>query len=130
MTQYYKEDYINYRIQKSLETITEVEVLLQNKFWNTAVNRMYYACFYAVSAILIKNNVETASHSGTRQKFGELFVKTGKISRELGKHYSQLFEKRIKGDYNDFFDFDEKTTMSLFPHTKELIAQVQILLKD
>lgn len=91
---------------------------------------MYYSCFYAVSALLIKNNVETASHSGTRQKFGELFVKTGRISRELGKHYSELFEKRIKSDYNDFFDFDEKTAKSLFPHTKELISQVQLLLKD
>jgi uncharacterized protein (UPF0332 family) len=71
--------------------------LIENQFWNSAINRMYYACFYAVGALLVLNGVETSSHSGMRQKFGQLFVKTGEINRDLGKHYSELFEKRHKG---------------------------------
>jgi uncharacterized protein len=98
MSGYNTDDYIKYRMQKANETIAESKVLLENKFWNTAVNRMYYACFYAVGALLVKNGVETSSHSGSRQKFGQLFVQTGLISRDLGKHYSELFDKRLKGD--------------------------------
>ncbi len=49
MTEYKPEDYSKYRLQKARETILEVEVQIQNKFWNTAINRMYYACFYAVA---------------------------------------------------------------------------------
>ena len=78
MTDYQPTDYSNYRLQRAKETIQGVEIHIQNEFWNTAINRMYYACFYAVGALLIKHGIETSSHSGTRQKFGQLFVKTGK----------------------------------------------------
>jgi uncharacterized protein (UPF0332 family) len=45
MTKPTKEDYVAYRFAKALSTISEVEVLIENEFWNTAINRMYYACF-------------------------------------------------------------------------------------
>ena len=61
MTDYLPEDYSNYRLQRAKETIQEVEKHLENKFWNTAINRMYYACFYAVGALLIKHGVNTSS---------------------------------------------------------------------
>jgi hypothetical protein len=41
MTEYQPEDYINYRINRADETIREVAVHIENKFWNTAINRMY-----------------------------------------------------------------------------------------
>ena len=120
------DDYINYRLQRANETISEIKILIENKLWNTAVNRMYYACFYAVGALLAKNGVETSSHSGSRQKFGQLFIHTGLISKELGKHYSELFEKRQKGDYNDFFDFDQETVLKLYPPSVELIKEIEM----
>ena len=123
-----KQEYVLYRLEKANETLREVELLINNKFWNTAVSRMYYACYYTVSSLLIKNNITTSTHSGTRQKFGELFVKTGKIERYLGKHYSDLFEKRTKSDYNDFFDFDEETVMRLYPVTIEFIIKLEELI--
>lgn len=94
MINYQQDDYVNYRLQRAKETIHEVDKHIENEFWNTAINRMYYACFYAVGALLVKNGVETSSHSGARQKFGQLFVKTGKIDKDLAKHYTKLFEKR------------------------------------
>jgi uncharacterized protein (UPF0332 family) len=86
-------EYISYRLKRANETIEEVKILIENKLWNTAINRMYYACFYAVGALLIKNGVKANSHSGIRQKFGQLFVQTGLIDRNLGKLFSELFEK-------------------------------------
>lgn len=102
MSQYQPEDYIKYRFEKAISTINEVETLIEKGFYNTAVNRMYYACFYAVGALLIKHGIIVSSHSGSRQKFGSLFVQTGLIDKESGKLYSELFEKRQKGDYNRF----------------------------
>ena len=123
------DDYVKYRIQRAKETLSEIETLIENKFWNTAVNRLYYACFYAVGALLIKNKIETTSHAGARLKFGQYFVKTGIIDKKLAKHYTNLFEKRQKGDYNDFFDFDEETVKQLFPLSKELIDKIDEILK-
>ena len=128
MTEYKPEHYSTYRIQKAKETIAEVEILIQNEFWNTAINRMYYACFYAVSALLVKHGIESSSHTGVRQLFGKLFVKTGKFDKYLAKHYTDLFEKRHKGDYNDFFDFDKETVTHLLPISKEFISKIEELI--
>lgn len=130
MSEYKIEDYINYRLQRANETLAEVEIHIKNKFWNTAVNRLYYSCFYAVSALLIKYGVETASHSGAKQKFNQLFIKTGKIDIELGKRYSELLEKRHKGDYNDFYDFDEETVIRLLAPSQKLIKRIEELIKE
>lgn len=120
-----KDDYVQYRIQRAHETIQEIQVLIDNKLWNTAINRMYYACFYAVGALLIKNGIEVVTHAGCRQKFGELFILTEKIDRKLGKFYSELFEKRQKGDYNDFFDVDEETVLNLYPMAKDFVVHIK-----
>jgi len=128
MTDYTPENYLKYRIGRANETIDEVRIHIENKFWNTAINRMYYACFYAVSALLAKDKIEVLSHSGVRQKFGEHFVKTGKIDRDLAKHFTDLFEKRHKGDYNDFYDYDEETVLRLYPVSKRFVDEITTIL--
>jgi uncharacterized protein (UPF0332 family) len=130
MTEYQPEDYIKYRIERARETITEVKTHLDNKFWNTAINRMYYACYYAVGALLVKHGIEVSSHSGVRQKFGQHFVKTGIIDRDLAKHYTQLFEKRQKSDYDDFLDYEEQDANSLYPKSVELIERIEQVLQE
>ena len=130
MIDYQPEDYVKYRLQRAKETIAEVEILIQNKYWNTAINRLYYACFYAVGALLVKNGIETSSHSGSRQKFGQLFVQPGRVSKELAKHYTELSEKRQKGDYNDFFDFDEDTVLRLYHPSKLFILKMEELVNE
>ena len=57
MMEYKPEDYINYRYQKARDTIKEVETLIENQLWNTAINRMYYACYYAIGALLLKHQI-------------------------------------------------------------------------
>jgi uncharacterized protein (UPF0332 family) len=130
MSDYQPEDYAKYRLHRAKDTIAEVEVLIQNKYWNTAINRLYYACFYAVGALLVKHGIETSSHSGCRQKFGQQFVQKGKISKELARHYSELFEKRQKGDYNDFFDFDEETVLRLYQPSLLFIERIEELINE
>jgi len=126
MIEFNREDYVKYRLQRAKETISEIDILIQNRYWNTAVNRMYYACFYAVGALLFKNGIDVSSHSACRQQFGQKFVHSGTISKELGKHFTELFEKRIKGDYNDFFDFDEETVIKLILHHNRHIVHNRI----
>lgn len=130
MSDHQLEDYVKYRLQRAKDTIAEVETLIQNKYWNTAINRLYYACFYAVGALLVKHGIETASHSGCRQKFGQLFVQKGKIDKVLAKHYTELFEKRQKGDYNDFYDFDEETVLRLYNPSKLFIERLEELITE
>lgn len=98
---------VKYRISKAKTTLDEVTILLDNDLFNTAINRIYYACYYAVTALLIDNEIKTRTHSGVRQMFGYYFVKTGKINNELGGFFSEIFDKRIMGDYDDFIDYNK-----------------------
>ena len=76
---------VRYRIENAYRTIDEVQSHIENGFYNTAVNRMYYACYYAASAILVSQQITTKSHAGVKQMFSLHIVKTGKVSAELGK---------------------------------------------
>ena len=119
-----QDDFVRHRVQKAEATIAEIDSLIEKKFWNTAFKRIYYPCFYVVIALLIKNSIKTTTHSGTRQQFGRLFIHTGKLDLALGKHYNKLFEKRQRGDYEDFFDAAEKTVVGFYAPSKEFIKQV------
>ena len=46
---------VQYRLERADETITESEILSREAHYNAAVNRLYYACFYATSALLVAN---------------------------------------------------------------------------
>lgn len=50
---------INYRISRSRETLLEAETMLQSGFLNGSINRTYYACYYAISALLLKHDIKT-----------------------------------------------------------------------
>ncbi len=111
---YDKADVIKYRISRAKETLDDAKLLAHNGKWNSAINRLYYAAFYAVSALLLKENINASSHNGTKSKLSEHFIITGKLSKGLGKVYSQLFTWRQKGDYDDLFDFDEHKSHAVF----------------
>ncbi len=120
-----KEDYINYRIDRAYEALEDAKLLAENERWNTAVNRLYYASFYAVIALLIKNGIETQTHDGVRTQFGLQFVKTGIIDKKFGKLFSKLFDYRLKGDYGDLFDFDKDIVEPLFEDVELLINTIK-----
>lgn len=61
---------------------------------NTYVNRLYYASFYAVSALLLLHDKSFAKHSGIRSAFHREFVRSGIVSKELGHLYDRLFDSR------------------------------------
>ena len=103
-----KDDYIKYRFHRSEESFEEALILAGKEKWNTVVNRLYYSCFYAVIALLLKNDIETQTHDGARTQFGLHFIKSGKIDRKFGKLFTKLFDLRQKGDYGDLFDYDDK----------------------
>lgn len=102
-----RQDYINYRFLRAEEAYEDALILAERGRWNTVVNRLYYASFYAIIALLLQNDVETKSHDGTRRQFGSIIVKEGIIEKRFGKLYSKLFDSRHKGDYGDLFDFDQ-----------------------
>lgn len=80
-----RNDIIAYKCQKAHKLMYEVNVLVQNEMWNSSINRMYYACFHIISALLIKHGIEVKSYMGVRQAFGLYSVKSQLIPKECGR---------------------------------------------
>lgn len=53
MTPQQRFDVVVYRMESAKRLLVEIESHIDDGYYNTAINRMYYACFYAVSALLI-----------------------------------------------------------------------------
>jgi uncharacterized protein (UPF0332 family) len=123
-----REDYINYRFHRAKESFEEALILADNEKWNTVVNRLYYSCFYAVIALLLKHDIETQSHDGARTQFGLNFVKTGMIDKENGKFFSKIFDYRQKGDYGDLFDYDEEIVRPLIEKARIFLDVIEKLM--
>lgn len=121
---------VAYRFKRAEETLTEVPFLKQQGYYNTAINRLYYACYYAAVALLIKHEVNPSTHAGVKQMLGMHFVATGRLSRELGRCFSLLFERRHSSDYDDFAYSSEEEINELMPKAQAFIEAIGVLLKE
>lgn len=125
-----KKDLIEYRLNRAKDTLDDARILAEKSKWNSTINRLYYSAYYAVTALLLKLDLSTTTHNGVKSNFSEHFIKTGLISKDLGKIYSQLFTWRQKGDYDDLFDFEKGKVEPYFKPVKELIDTVEKIINN
>lgn len=64
---------VKYRLKRAFETLEDARILAQAERWNACVNRLYYACFYAVTALLSQEGLYSSKHSGVRSLFKSAF---------------------------------------------------------
>jgi uncharacterized protein (UPF0332 family) len=120
-----KDQLIRYRLDQALETVKTVELLIQNKSFPAAINRIYYGIFYSLLALGLKNNFETSKHLQLIGWFNLTFVKTGKIDTEFGKILRRAYENRITGDYDVFKEFSEDLVVEMFDEMKKFIRKIE-----
>jgi len=97
-----KDALIRYRRDKAKETLADARILLREGSPSSALNRIYYAMFYEVLALLYTKDLSSAKHSGVRALFNEHFVKAGAVPVVLGRRFSRMYDFRQKSDYGDF----------------------------
>jgi hypothetical protein len=114
-------DLIRYRLDRARESLAEARLLLNENHANTCVNRLYYACFYAVTALLLTQGKASARHSGVRAMFDSDWVKTGVAPVEMGRFYRRLFDSRQESDYGDFVRFDVATAEAWLGQETEFV---------
>jgi uncharacterized protein (UPF0332 family) len=86
-------------IAKAQRYLKSARLLLDDGDHESCVSRSYYAMFYCAQAMLLTGGLTFSSHKGVISGFGEQFIKTGVLPRELGRALNKAFEKRQLGDY-------------------------------
>lgn len=125
-----KKDLVNYRLFRAKDTLDDARILAEKQKWNSAINRLYYAAYYSVMALLLNNELNPTTHNGAKSNFSEYFIKTKEIDKEYGKIYSQLFTWRQKGDYDDLFDFSKEKVEPYFEPVGRLIELIENKIKE
>ena len=115
---------VNLEKEKALNTFAEIEILRQAGLWNNIANRLYYAAFHAVSALLIHDPYNFGSHQGAVIGLHNNYVRTGILSKEDGAFYSQLQTMREKSDYSCTYYATEEDTAPRIEKTKAFIDKV------
>ena len=116
---------IQYRLQRSKQTIVEAEGALKNNQLHLAANRIYYAIFYSVSALQLTQNFSSSKHKQLLGWFTKTFIKTQLLPVELGKIYASVYETRQEGDYDDMVEFDKDSLTAKFADMKKFVDEIE-----
>ena len=121
---------VNHRFQRAQETLEETKKICEIGLWHSAANRLYYACYYAVTALLIKNGYFAHTHNGVLTLLGKHFVLEGIISKKQNELYRKIFELRQKGDYGDWVIIDEQIMKPLIEPAEQFIKTIEKLINQ
>lgn len=99
-------------VRKVKESVEAAKLLAEQGYYEFAVSRAYYSMFYIASAFLLGKGLTFSKHSTVIAKFGEHFIKTGRVPVEFHRYLIKAENSRIVGDYD--------TGQSLTPSHAEL----------
>jgi uncharacterized protein (UPF0332 family) len=113
------------RIKRAEETLGDAKSLLANGSLRSAVNRFYYAIFYAARAVLALKRLDSAKHSGVIFIFNQEFIKTGKLPKECGKIIGNVFNRRLEGDYSDLKSFSDEEVSDIARESEKFVSIIK-----
>ena len=112
---------VAYRLERAEATFAEALGVAERGWYNLSANRLYYAVYYAASALPVSKGLPTRSHAGVRSLLQLHFVKTGVLTLEEGALVGMLFNLRQSGDYEDFKQVTKEQIDELAPMTALLV---------
>lgn len=118
---------VEYRLERAEASITEAQGVAGHGWYNLAANRLYYAAYYAASALLISKGLPTKSHAGVKSMLHFHFVKTGILTLEDGALVGLLFNLRQSGDYEDFKQVTKSQIDELTPLVVQFVEKLKTL---
>ena len=112
-------------IEKADRTFDDVLFCMKEGKWEAAANRLYYALFHAMSALLISDGFQVKSHRGVLAMFGEHYVKTEIFAKKDGSLLSDLVIMRDNADYNCFFEANKEKLQPYIEPTELLLTKIK-----
>ena len=126
-----KDALVSYRLEQAEVSLKEAVLLLNTgKSFRGAVNRDYYAMFYAVLALLSKSGGASSRHSGIIGRFDKNFVKKGVFSKEMSKDLHRAFDLRQMSDYRELFNLNEKDAREIIQSSQKFVKAIKEYLQE
>jgi uncharacterized protein (UPF0332 family) len=116
---------VELELKKATETFEEIVILQAANRWNGAANRLYYAVFHAINALLINDGHTVNTHHGSHALFNMHYIKTGIMPVEFGRLYNQLQTMREESDYNCVYDVEPDELQIRIEPARQLIERIK-----
>ena len=113
-----------YRVEKARKAIEDIHKVFPLEVWGIIANRMYYALYYAATALLVQDEHEVGTHKGVISLFNLYYIKTGMLTREDGTLFGNIFAFRKGNDYDDFIDASENEINYYLPRVEALVEKI------
>ena len=120
-----RQQLIQYRIDQAKDTETDVALLISHDRLRAAINRIYYGMFYALMALGLKYEFETSKHLQLLGWFNKNFIHEGLIDTRYGRIINKAYNRRTKGDYDSYIEFDAETVKEMFEEMKDFIITIE-----
>lgn len=119
---------VRLEMEKAHRAYDEAMTLMEKEYWGGTAGRIYYALYHAVAALLIHDHHQVKSHKGSHILFSDYYVRSGKISTQYGRLYSQLEAMRESSEYNCIYEVDPEELLKKIAPTKEMIDLIEAML--
>lgn len=125
-----REEYLKLRMERAAELLQQAALMLENNWLDGAINRIYYAIFYATTALLYTKKLYPKTHLGVKSLFSNEFIKTGLIDIKYSKYYANVFARRFEADYQEAPIFDETEIKEMYVEAIKFLELVNEKLKE
>ena len=119
-----RQDLCNYRIDQAKETINVAKLCFENGHYKDAINRAYYAAFYAVKAVLALDNIDFKRHKDVVATFNRDYIASGMYEKEIGRLLSRLQKKRENSDYDDFYIASKEEVVDQIKFAEQIVMSI------
>jgi len=117
-------------LQHAREMLEVAQHNLADGFHSSAINRAYYAIFYAANALLSTQGLARSKHSGVIAAFRQLFVKPGLIEPEYGDIYGRVMDDRHISDYDIELPVELEQAQADRQDAQQFVDRVEQYLKE
>ena len=108
-----------------MRRVNTAGILLDAGDYKSVANRLYYAIFSAMRAVLALDGFDSKKHSGIIARFRQSYIKTGTFSTEMSKIIDDLEVIREDSDYDDFYIISKEDVMLQYQRAEFFVSEVE-----
>ena len=121
---------VDLELEKANRTYDAAIIMVEKEHWESAANRLYYALFHAVNALLIHDGHQVNTHKGSHALFGMYYIKTNKLPREYSNIYQKLESIRDESDYNWAYNIVPEDILGKITTARQMIDSIAEMVKE
>ncbi len=123
-----RKEIIKLWLEKAADSLESARLEINEGHTTFAVNRLYYSCFYAVTALLLKDGKQFSRHSAVKSEFTRSYIRSGELDVKWGKFYQRLFDARQEADYIPTMIFEKSEVSEHIEQASEFITLIRNLI--